>query len=145
MVSVRSGLLMVIIASAHMLSADQAEAADMSIAGEYRCKSGCRLTDAAPSVEIVGAVAKCMNELGGTFSGKALSAKTIACFNKTGTLSEDGRNHLMERRRDLGSLNSCAASRVMIARFCKPRPTENLRGVLGELWPWSLIVFSFHA
>ncbi len=67
------------------------QAAETSIAGEYHCKSLCRLTDAAPSVEIVGSVAKCMNELGGTFSGKVLSANVIACFNKTGTLSQDGK------------------------------------------------------
>ncbi len=68
-----------------------AEAVKPSIVGEYHCRSGCRLTDAAPSVEIVGSVAKCMNELGGTFSGKVLSPDVIACFNKTGTLSKDGK------------------------------------------------------
>ena len=91
MVSVRSGLLMVIVASLQVPAARPAEAAEASIAGEYHCTSGCRLTDAAPSVEIVGSVARCMNELGGTFSGEVLSAKSIACFNKTGTLSEDGK------------------------------------------------------
>ena len=32
-----------------------------------------------------------MNGLGGTFSGKVLSPTMIACFNKTGTLSKDGK------------------------------------------------------
>ena len=91
MVLVRSGLLVVIFASTQVSPARPARAAEASIAGEYHCKSGCRLTDAAPSVEIVGTVAKCMNELGGTFSGEVLSATSIACFNKTGTLSEDGK------------------------------------------------------
>ena len=91
MISFRAGLLVLIIAISQVCYARTAAAAEPSIAGEYHCKSGCRLTDAAPSVEIVGSEAKCMNELGGTFSGKVLSANTIACFNKTGTLSQDGK------------------------------------------------------
>ena len=88
MLSFRAPLLVLVIAVSPVPSAAAAEA---SIAGEYHCRSGCRLTDAAPHVEIVGSVAKCMNELGGTFSGKVLSATSIACFNKTGTLSKDGK------------------------------------------------------
>ena len=91
MVSFRAALPVVIVSVLQVPPARPAEAAEASIAGEYHCQSGCRLTDAAPSVEIVGSVAKCMNELGGTFSGKVLSATSIACFNKTGTLSADGK------------------------------------------------------
>lgn len=91
MVSFRAGLLAVIIAASQVSPARPAKAAEPSIAGEYHCKSGCRLTDAAPSVEIAGTIAKCTNELGGTFSGKVLSENVIACFNKTGTLSKNGK------------------------------------------------------
>ncbi len=92
MIAFRAGLLAVLVVFLPLAPAGSAQAAERSIAGEYHCKSGCRLTDAAPSVEIAGTVAKCMNELGGTFSGKVLSANVIACFNKTGTLSKDGRS-----------------------------------------------------
>jgi hypothetical protein len=60
------------------------------IAGTYLCRSGCRITDAAPSVEIHGAAATCMNELGGVYYGRALTRNTISCFNTTGRLSRDG-------------------------------------------------------
>ena len=91
MVSLRAGFLVSFIAALQVAPACPAEAAEASIAGQYHCKSGCRLTDASPSVEIVGSVAKCMNELGGTFSGRVLSPNAVACFNKTGTLSKDGK------------------------------------------------------
>jgi hypothetical protein len=58
--------------------------------GLYVCEAGCRVTDAAPSVQIEGDVALCTNELGGLFRGKRLSATTLACFNKIGALSADG-------------------------------------------------------
>ncbi len=90
MMSCRAGFLVLIVV-AQVSRPGLAAAAELSLAGEYHCKSGCRLTDAAPSVEIVGSVAKCMNELGGTFTGKVLSETSIACFNKTGTLSKDGK------------------------------------------------------
>ncbi len=61
-----------------------------SISGAYRCDYGCRLTDAAPAIKIDADVAICWNELGGIFHGRLLTADTIACFNKTGTLSSDG-------------------------------------------------------
>ena len=91
MVAFRAGLLAVLVVGLPLAPARWAQAAETSIAGVYHCKSFCRLTDAAPSVEIVGSVAKCMNELGGIFSGKILSPNVVACFNKTGTLSQDGK------------------------------------------------------
>ena len=76
-------------------SAVPIRAADVSpIAGEYRCVSGCLLTDAPPSVAIDGDIAHCMNEFGGTFTGRRLTERSISCFNKTGTLSQDGRSIL---------------------------------------------------
>jgi hypothetical protein len=62
-----------------------------SIAGIYICQAGCRITDANPGVEIHGNVANCMNELGGIYRGKVLTKNSIACFNKVGALSEDGK------------------------------------------------------
>ena len=91
MIVFRAGLLAGLVVVLPLSPARWAQAAELSIAGEYHCRSGCRLTDAAPSVEIAGTVAQCMNELGGTFSGKVLSPTMIACFNKTGTLSKDGK------------------------------------------------------
>ena len=84
----RASLLACLVVGLPLAPSCPASAAEAAIAGEYRCKAFCRLTDAAPSVE---SVAKCMNELGGTFSGRVLSANSIACFNKTGTLSKDGK------------------------------------------------------
>ena len=55
------------------------------------CDYGCRLTDAAPSVEVNGAAATCTNELGGIYYGKVLTANSIFCFTKVGTLLEDGK------------------------------------------------------
>lgn len=63
---------------------------DRSIAGDYVCRSGCRLTDAPPSIRIEGHLAHCMNEFGGTFEGTLLDPATVACFNKIGRLSQDG-------------------------------------------------------
>jgi hypothetical protein len=60
------------------------------MSGDYACSYGCRLTDANPSVAIDGEKADCMNELGGIFHGRALSATSISCFNKTGVLASDG-------------------------------------------------------
>jgi hypothetical protein len=48
------------------------------------------VTDAYPSVEIEGAVARCTNEFGGLFVGALLSPRSVACFHKVGTLSPDG-------------------------------------------------------
>ena len=64
------------------------------IAGDYVCSSGCLLTDAPPSVAIDGDIAHCMNEFGGTFTGKRLTDRSISCFNRTGVLSRDGRSIL---------------------------------------------------
>jgi hypothetical protein len=61
-----------------------------SIAGVYLCQSGCRVTDAAPSIELDGDDAACMNELGGIYRGKLLSDGSLSCFNKIGKLSADG-------------------------------------------------------
>jgi hypothetical protein len=63
---------------------------EVSIAGNYTCDWGCRVTDAAPSIEIQGNVASCTNELGGLFVGRALTKKSVSCFNKVGRLSDDG-------------------------------------------------------
>jgi hypothetical protein len=65
-----------------------ARARDLS--GDYVCSYGCRLTDANPSVAIDGETADCTNELGGIFHGRRLTETSIACFNKTGVLAEDG-------------------------------------------------------
>ncbi|MGA2794144.1 MAG: hypothetical protein ABSE69_11505, partial [Roseiarcus sp.] len=62
-----------------------------SFSGDYVCEYGCRLTDAAPSVQIDGNTAICMNELGGVYRGRLLTDNSIACFNKVGTLSGDGK------------------------------------------------------
>ncbi len=67
----------------------RAEAAE-ALDGVYVCEAGCRVTDAAPSVEIEGDVALCTDELGGLYRGRRLSATTLACFNKIGALSADG-------------------------------------------------------
>jgi hypothetical protein len=67
-----------------------------SISGDYVCAYGCRVTDAAPSVEIDGDNAACTNELGGIFHGKVLSDHSISCFNKTGVLSADGKTILWD-------------------------------------------------
>ena len=62
------------------------------IAGDYECVSLCRPADAPPSIEIVGNDAHCMSELGGIYDGRLLSARSVACFRKTGTLSDDGKS-----------------------------------------------------
>jgi hypothetical protein len=60
------------------------------MSGNYECTFGCRLTDAAPSIEIDGDEARCINELGGLFHGRVLGRSSLFCFNKIGRLSEDG-------------------------------------------------------
>jgi hypothetical protein len=79
--------LIVAVAMAAQLSPAIAESS--SISGLYLCVYGCRLTDAAPSVEIEGNAAVCANELGGIYHGRLLSKNSLYCFNKTGTLSAD--------------------------------------------------------
>ena len=54
------------------------------------CAYGCRPTDVNPSLEIKGAEADCMNELGGLYQGEALGPGRVACFRKEGRLSGDG-------------------------------------------------------
>ena len=71
------------------LAATPAQAGD-PIAGIWRCASGCRVTDANPSIETSCAAAQCLNEFGGIFRGARLSGASVACFNQVGTLSEDG-------------------------------------------------------
>jgi hypothetical protein len=61
-----------------------------SIAGVYVCQTGCRVTDAAPSVTLDGNDAACTNELGGIYRGKLLSDGSLSCFNTVGKLSADG-------------------------------------------------------
>jgi hypothetical protein len=61
-----------------------------SIAGDFECTYGCRLTDAAPSIAISGSDATCMNEFGGVYHGRLLSGGSLSCFNKTGKLKSDG-------------------------------------------------------
>jgi hypothetical protein len=81
--------LIVAIAMAAQLSPAIAESG--SISGLYLCVYGCRVTDAAPSVQIEGNAAACTNELGGIYHGRLLSKDSIACFNKTGAISADGK------------------------------------------------------
>ena len=66
-----------------------AEAAS-PLEGDYVCSYGCRPTDVNPSIEIRGAEADCMNELGGLYRGEVVGPGKIACFRKTGALSADG-------------------------------------------------------
>jgi hypothetical protein len=65
-------------------------AEDRSIEGTYVCESGCRVTDAYPSIAIDGDKAICMNEFGGVFDGRVVSRTSVSCFNKLGALSDDG-------------------------------------------------------
>ena len=60
------------------------------IEGNYLCVSDCRLTDAPPSIEIEGSTALCRSELGGIYTGRLLTDRSVSCFNTTGTLSDDG-------------------------------------------------------
>jgi hypothetical protein len=61
-----------------------------SFPGDWVCAYGCRITDANPRVEVEGNAARCWNELGGVFFGAVLSAGSLSCFHKIGTLSCDG-------------------------------------------------------
>jgi hypothetical protein len=81
--------LIIAIALAAQLSPAIAEGG--SISGLYLCVYGCRVTDAAPSLQIEGTAAACTNELGGIYHGRLLSKDSIACFNKTGAVSADGK------------------------------------------------------
>lgn len=60
------------------------------LAGDYVCKADCSFSDAPPSIEVEGSSAQCRSELGGVFDGKVLNDRSVSCFNRTGTLSEDG-------------------------------------------------------
>ncbi len=60
------------------------------LTGDYVCATGCRLTDANPSIRVKDAEADCVNEYGGLFQGKLIGADGVACFHKTGRLSADG-------------------------------------------------------
>src|ERR1700691_933353 len=62
-----------------------------AMTADYVCTYACRLTDAAPGVQIEGDAAACMNEFGGLFRGRVLSADSIFCFNKVGKLLSDGK------------------------------------------------------
>ena len=60
------------------------------IAGDYQCVSDCRPSDAPPNIEVDGSVARCRSELGGLYTGRLLTERSVACFGKTGMLSDDG-------------------------------------------------------
>jgi hypothetical protein len=60
------------------------------LTGDYVCASGCRLTDANPSIGVKDGEVDCVNEYGGLFQGKSIGADGVACFHKTGRLSADG-------------------------------------------------------
>jgi hypothetical protein len=83
---IRIAAFLALIADASLASAQTAP----SLAGDYVCSYGCRLTDANPSVAVDGAAATCMNEFGGLFRGRVLSATSVSCFNKVGVLASDG-------------------------------------------------------
>jgi hypothetical protein len=87
-VKMRAGFLVTLLLVAPVRVAAESAAA---MSGDYVCAYGCRLTDAAPSVQINGDDAACMNEFGGLFRGRVLTANSISCFNKVGTLQSDGR------------------------------------------------------
>jgi len=74
----------------HRFPLDCAGARQRFVFGDYVCDCGCRLTDAAPSIAVNGGEATCWNEFGGVFHGRLLSERSVFCFNKVGTLSEDG-------------------------------------------------------
>jgi hypothetical protein len=67
-----------------------ADAEPATTSGEYVCVHGCRLTDANPTLQIEGDVARCTNEIGGLFVGRALGDGSVACFNKIGKFAPDG-------------------------------------------------------
>ena len=92
--AIRSGPIVVLSLIAQVCCANAGGA--QSISGDYVCAYGCRATDAAPSVQIDGDNAACMNELGGIFHGKVLTDHSISCFNKTGVLSVDGKTILWD-------------------------------------------------
>jgi hypothetical protein len=82
--------LIIAIAMAAQLSPAKAQSG-ASMSGVYDCVYGCRVTEAAPSVQIEGNAAVCANELGGIYQGRLLSRNSLYCFNKTGALSADGK------------------------------------------------------
>ena len=91
MIASRRSLIALMMITVPVTPALPATAADRpAIAGDYLCASGCRLTDAPPSVEIIGQEAHCMSELGGIYYGRLLTDRSVSCFNKTGALSDDG-------------------------------------------------------
>jgi hypothetical protein len=78
------------LAGALILTLGRAAAAGSPLDGEYVCAYGCRATDANPTLVVHGKEADCMNEFGGLFRGKLLSATSVACFRQTGMLGGDG-------------------------------------------------------
>ena len=85
----RADFLIALLLVVHLRPAAAQGAGAMS--GDYVCTYGCRLTDAAPSVQIDGDAAVCVNEFGGLFRGRALTENSISCFNKIGALLSDGK------------------------------------------------------
>jgi hypothetical protein len=83
----RSSALVVMLASAVVPATAQCQ---NTFSGDWVCAYGCRETDANPRVEVEGNAARCWNELGGVFFGALLSADSLSCFHKIGTLSRDG-------------------------------------------------------
>ncbi len=82
----RAAVAALLLGASFSARADAGEALD----GVYVCEAGCRVTDAAPGVEIKGELALCTDELGGLYRGQRVSATTLACFNKIGVMSADG-------------------------------------------------------
>jgi hypothetical protein len=85
----RAGLVVAAVTAAQVCPA--AAESGRTISGTYVCVYGCRVTDAAPSLQIEGNAAACTNELGGLYQGRMLTRTTLSCFNKTGAISADGR------------------------------------------------------
>jgi hypothetical protein len=59
------GVALVAPAASHSLS---------RLTGDYVCATGCRLTDANPSIAVKGGEVDCVNEYGGLFQGKPIGA-----------------------------------------------------------------------
>ena len=68
--------LIIAIAMAAQLSPAKAQSG-ASMSGVYDCVYGCRVTEAAPSVQIEGNAAVCANELGGIYQGRLLSRNSL--------------------------------------------------------------------
>ncbi len=80
-----------LVTAVSLVAATSSGAAQSSIAGDYECAYGCRVTDAAPSVEIDEAAANWgMNELGGDLSRPGAREQCDLLLQQGGTLLNDG-------------------------------------------------------